>query len=202
MSNVKSDAILEAATKLIVKYGYQKTSIDDICREAKIGKGTVYHYFESKEDIFVAILKKISFDVWDDMRKKIDNANSFEEKLKTFLTIPVDLLKSQSQLFMQVLSNDSFTFLDRINEFKENTQKNFFEILTSIFQYGIDHDVLRDEFAINTTKIVNLLYRLVVTAKLEDQIDLNGDSFNEIVEERQLLVEILIKGFIKNKDMS
>ena len=197
MSNIKVDAIIEAATKLFIKHGYQKTSVDDICGEAKIGKGTVYHYFESKEDIFVAILKKISFEVWNDMWINIENAKSFEEKLTIFLAIPVDMLKSNSQLFMGVLANDSFTFLTRINEFKEDTQKNFFETLTSIFQYGVEHDVLKAEFTANIDKIVNLLYRLVVTAKLEDQIDLHGESFNEIVEERKLLVEILIKGFVK-----
>ncbi|MCL2065308.1 MAG: TetR/AcrR family transcriptional regulator [Candidatus Cloacimonetes bacterium] len=197
MSNIKENAILEAATKLIVRHGYQKTSIDDICREAKIGKGTVYHYFESKEEIFVAILKQISFDVWDGMRKKIDNANSFEEKFKLFFTVPVDMLKSNSQLFIQVLAEDSFIFLERINEFKESTQKNFFETLSSIFQYGVDQNVLREEFTVNIPKVVNLIYSLVVTARIEHYVGITDDLLHEIAEDRKLLAEVLIKGFVK-----
>ena len=200
MSNIKENAILEAATKLIIKYGYQKTSIDDICGEAKIGKGTVYHYFESKEDIFVAILKKISFEVWSDMKKNIDKANSFEEKFNIFFTVPVETLRSNRQIFMQVLSDDSFAFLERINDFKEDTQKNFFEILTSIFQYGIDHDVLRHEFAENITKVVSLIYRLIVTTRMSHYVDLTEDLFHEIVEDRKLLAEILVKGFAKKRE--
>jgi AcrR family transcriptional regulator len=43
--------ILDAADRLITHYGYKKTTIEDISREAGIGKGTVYLYFKSKEEM-------------------------------------------------------------------------------------------------------------------------------------------------------
>lgn len=51
----KRDAILRAAWGLIRHYGYNKTTIDDIAREAKVGKGTVYLYFKSKKEIMLAL---------------------------------------------------------------------------------------------------------------------------------------------------
>jgi AcrR family transcriptional regulator len=51
----KRDAILHAAWGLIRHYGYGKTTIDDIARQAKVGKGTVYLYFRSKKDIMLAL---------------------------------------------------------------------------------------------------------------------------------------------------
>jgi len=48
-------AILDAAWKLFSRYGYRRTSIDDIAREAEIAKGTVYLNFKSKEEIFRAL---------------------------------------------------------------------------------------------------------------------------------------------------
>jgi AcrR family transcriptional regulator len=51
----KRDAILHAAWALIRHYGYNKTTIDDIARRAKVGKGTVYNYFCSKTDIMLAL---------------------------------------------------------------------------------------------------------------------------------------------------
>ena len=51
----KRDAILHAAWGLIRHYGYNKTTIDDIAREAKVGKGTVYLYFKSKKEIMLAL---------------------------------------------------------------------------------------------------------------------------------------------------
>ncbi len=51
----KRDTILHAAWALIRHYGYSKTTIDDIARRAKVGKGTVYNYFRSKTDIMLAL---------------------------------------------------------------------------------------------------------------------------------------------------
>jgi TetR/AcrR family transcriptional regulator, regulator of autoinduction and epiphytic fitness len=56
----KRAAILEAAQKLFSQYGYRRTSIDDIAREAEIAKGTVYLSFKSKEEIFRALCENLA----------------------------------------------------------------------------------------------------------------------------------------------
>jgi AcrR family transcriptional regulator len=55
----RRDAILDAALKLFSQYGYRRTSIDDIAREAEIAKGTVYLSFKSKEEIFRALCERL-----------------------------------------------------------------------------------------------------------------------------------------------
>jgi AcrR family transcriptional regulator len=46
-----ADRILDAADRLLARYGYQKMTIDDLAREVGIGKGTIYVHFRSKEEI-------------------------------------------------------------------------------------------------------------------------------------------------------
>jgi AcrR family transcriptional regulator len=48
--------ILEAATELFSRRGYNKSSVDDICTQAGISKGAFYHHFESKQALFLALL--------------------------------------------------------------------------------------------------------------------------------------------------
>lgn len=48
--------ILEAAEQRLWHYGFKKTTIDEIASDAGVGKGTVYLYFEGKEDIALAIM--------------------------------------------------------------------------------------------------------------------------------------------------
>ncbi len=48
--------ILDAAEQRLWHYGFKKTTIDEIASDAGVGKGTVYLYFESKEDIGLAIM--------------------------------------------------------------------------------------------------------------------------------------------------
>ncbi len=55
----KRIAILDAAIRLFSQYGYRRTSIDDIAREAEVAKGTVYLSFKSKEEIFRALAETL-----------------------------------------------------------------------------------------------------------------------------------------------
>ena len=46
------------ALELFYKKGYENTTIKDIIEEIGVSKGAFYHYFESKEDVIVAIAKE------------------------------------------------------------------------------------------------------------------------------------------------
>lgn len=63
----KSDArsrIIEASLNLMRKKGYSNVSVDDILQEAKAGKSSFYHFFDSKETIGVETLKEHSKQLW------------------------------------------------------------------------------------------------------------------------------------------
>jgi AcrR family transcriptional regulator len=53
-------AILDAALRVFGQYGYRRTSMDDIAREAGIGKGTIYLSFAGKEEIFQALSQRLA----------------------------------------------------------------------------------------------------------------------------------------------
>jgi AcrR family transcriptional regulator len=50
--------ILDAATALLVRWGYRKTTIDDVAREAGVGKGTIYLHWKDKNALFLAALRR------------------------------------------------------------------------------------------------------------------------------------------------
>ncbi len=49
--------ILKAAVKRFAKHGLNKTTLDEIARDLRIGKATIYHYFNSKEELFYETIK-------------------------------------------------------------------------------------------------------------------------------------------------
>ncbi len=53
------DAILDAAERLLARFGYRKMSVEDIAREAGIGKGTIYLHFSSKEEVVLSHVDRI-----------------------------------------------------------------------------------------------------------------------------------------------
>ncbi|MCM3761006.1 TetR/AcrR family transcriptional regulator [Alkalihalobacillus oceani] len=57
--DAKREAILKAAEETFSSFGYKGTSVDKIAKFAKVGKGTIYNYFETKEDILLEIIHVI-----------------------------------------------------------------------------------------------------------------------------------------------
>ncbi|KAA3643482.1 MAG: TetR family transcriptional regulator [Chloroflexi bacterium] len=52
----RQERILAAAAELFVHYGYDKTTVDDIAREAGVSKGAIYLHFKSKDELFETLL--------------------------------------------------------------------------------------------------------------------------------------------------
>src|SRR5436309_10386587 len=55
-----ADRILDAADRLLARVGYRKMTVEDLAREAGMGKGTVYLSFPSKTDIALACIDRMA----------------------------------------------------------------------------------------------------------------------------------------------
>lgn len=67
----RAHRILDAATELILRWGYSKTTIDDIARQAGVAKGTIYLHWKTREDLFRALL----------MRERLEHARDFLQRV-------------------------------------------------------------------------------------------------------------------------
>lgn len=54
----KRDQILEGAKSVFMKAGFDAATMNDITREAQVSKGTIYVYFNNKEDLFAALIER------------------------------------------------------------------------------------------------------------------------------------------------
>ena len=52
----RQDAILEAAREVFFARGLDQTTIDDVAEQAEVSKGTIYLYFQSKEELYISVL--------------------------------------------------------------------------------------------------------------------------------------------------
>lgn len=75
----KYKVIIEAAIKVIADNGYHGSQVSKIAREAGVAEGTIYLYFENKEDILISIFKEKLGELIITTPKKLNNIkNSFE----------------------------------------------------------------------------------------------------------------------------
>jgi AcrR family transcriptional regulator len=61
-------ALLDAAERLLTRFGYRRMTVEDLAREAGIGKGTVYLHFDSKEEVALAVVNRWSERVFERLR--------------------------------------------------------------------------------------------------------------------------------------
>lgn len=54
-----ADAILDAAERLLPRFGYKKTTLDDLAQEAGIARRTIYLHFPSKEEVFLRSIDRV-----------------------------------------------------------------------------------------------------------------------------------------------
>lgn len=101
MNNNKDDevtlAILEAAKRVFQKWGLNKTTMEDIAREAGKGKSTLYYYFKSKDEILEIVAKNELNNIITKAKSATANLVSSKEKLKKYIaTMLIEIKKSTS----------------------------------------------------------------------------------------------------------
>jgi AcrR family transcriptional regulator len=79
------DRILDAAERLLGRFGYRKMTVDDIAAEAGIGKGTVYLSFPSKEEVVLSTVDRIVERVWAAMEEAAARDASAPDRLRAML---------------------------------------------------------------------------------------------------------------------
>ncbi|TMF47692.1 MAG: TetR/AcrR family transcriptional regulator [Chloroflexi bacterium] len=67
----RADRILDAAAELMLRWGYNKTTIDDIARYAGVAKGTIYLHWKTREDLFMALMRREYVRLMEDIQQRI-----------------------------------------------------------------------------------------------------------------------------------
>lgn len=77
----KYNAIIDAAIKVIARNGYYNSQVTKIAREAQVADGTIYLYFENKDDILISLFRTKMSEFIGNVREEIDLVDSIDDKL-------------------------------------------------------------------------------------------------------------------------
>ena len=77
----KRALIRNAAYRAFRDRGYQQSTVDALCRRAKISKGSFYWYFDSKQAVFVDILEQWTIEVTSELERQFKDAVLHEDSL-------------------------------------------------------------------------------------------------------------------------
>ncbi len=136
--NEKEQRIMDAAEKLFVRYGPKKTSIDEIAHAAGLGKGTIYLYFRSKDELYAAIVRKFGQGMVEAMALASEGAADAASKLRLLIQARLSFVRDYFEEWKVTP--------EVVREFDENANgaivgpiiQEFSEIQVAMLQRAID----------------------------------------------------------------
>jgi AcrR family transcriptional regulator len=100
VTEFRCSEILDAARKIFAVQGFNATTMDAIAEQAHIAKGTLYLYFPSKRDIYVAALRQGIQSLNDDTNRNVASETGLLNKLRTFVTTRVEYFEQNREFFL------------------------------------------------------------------------------------------------------
>jgi len=130
--------IVTIANKLFSKFGFHKTSMDEIAKLSRKAKGSLYYHFKSKEDLF----KQIVLNEITNLKKQLsivitDDKLSASEKIKSYFIVRMDVLHHASN-YHETLKADFFEHFDFIDDLRKELDDWEKENIKRIIIQGIE----------------------------------------------------------------
>ena len=106
----KREKILLAARRLFVKQGFHSTPTSAIAREASVANGTLFHYFNTKEELINTLYKETKRSFFTITTAGVENEKNIKRKVRLlwYNTVKWALNRPQDFLFIQQYSNSPF----------------------------------------------------------------------------------------------
>jgi AcrR family transcriptional regulator len=128
--------IVVAAKNVFGKFGYKKTTMDEIGIAARKGKTALYYYFKNKEDVFRAVVEKEALELQAAIFKSIEGHTSPVEKLKAYFLVRMNTLLNVSN-FYDAMKNELLDQLQFINQIRIEVDKAELELVKGILIEGV-----------------------------------------------------------------
>ena len=133
--DVNRESILKIAQEIFSKYGYRKTTLDDIANAVRKGKSSLYYYFKSKEDLFQAVIMKEVELLRKELDKVVNRNTDPVDKLRDYLLTKINTFRNLAN-FYNALEND-VTAIGFIEEVKNRYEQDEIRMIKRILIEGV-----------------------------------------------------------------
>ncbi len=148
--------LIDAAERLFITEGYVQTTIGDIVNEVKVSQGTFYYYFDSKEDVLVAVLEKEIMSMESDfcqiaIRDDLDEAMKLNSMFNRFISIAT----SGKKLMGYVHEGMNATLHKKL--MKVRPFARIAPVMAEVISKGIDKSRFDVEYPLETSYLLLML---------------------------------------------
>ena len=182
---MRKNNILSGALRVFHSHGIEKTTMDEIASESGFGKATLYYYFTSKDEVFIAIMEDGWKKLWEGIESRIVEEMPPRKKFMGIIRKMASIVKNN-----KILYGFLFTAPNHIQDESKQSWKTYQERLYSILKSIIEEGIKKNEFIdLNPGMLMKAIGGLFHGLLLDNDDDLKNEDF-----------EIMLKNFLKPND--
>lgn len=167
----KRERILEAAQSVFARKGYYQAKIEEIADLAEVGKGTVYEYFASKQELYKEMFKMILGQYRAYVTMEDTAGITVKEWINHLLEMHLKYMLENRQ-HMPTNFGDMGGMDEEILSWMYDMRKESINRLTAVFQEGIDRGELKDiDPELGANLLTGMMRGITVPLLMEDTYD-------------------------------
>lgn len=187
----KKIAILNIADKLFARYGYQKTTMEDIASTCRMAKSSIYYYFQNKDEIFAEVIKQDSLEFRKKLNEAVDSVKQPQARITAYVIARLRHLRELTNYYVTLTDE----YLEHHN-FIEETRNDFYEYeknkLKELLQAGVNQQKFKVPDPDLTARMISIIIKGLEYPLLISKSNIDPES--EIPQ----LLNILFAGIIKD----
>jgi AcrR family transcriptional regulator len=110
--------IIKTAGQIFSRYGFKKTTMEEIARALKMGKSSIYYYYQSKEEIFEAVVLNEANILRNELTTAIKSVDSPIGKMRNYVFVRMKSFEKLANYYNAIFDKnlDHFEFIEKIRE--------------------------------------------------------------------------------------
>ena len=183
-ASAKREAILDVGAGLFARFGFRKTSVADIIRDAGVARATVYKYFSTKEEIFYAVIRREMQGMLHTVGEEVAKESTTRGRLRAVaLTYSQEIRRNVNlyRLTMDMLSKAIPRGGDEIEDMACEASKVYESILSEGVKSG---EIVVDDIETASWTIMLAfegIFIMTVTGQIEERISSVIDTLLDII---------------------
>lgn len=194
--DIKKNQILAAAKQVFGRFGFNKTTLDDVANAVGMKKASLYYYYASKEELFKDVIKSETDELVAELEKNVFDKNNVHDQLNTYINTRLAYL--QKMINIHNLTVNSILEFRPISEllYREFFDKQI-QIVVKIISDGIKNGELKNVNADRTANIFLTAIESIATKVLCKSKATNEINYKSIEDDSLFLIELIINGLKK-----
>lgn len=185
----KKQRLMDVAKLRFKRFGVGKTTMEEVCRDAKISKKTAYKLFNSKDELFVSVFIRETLKIRESLLQQVSDIKDPLEKIIHLLRLGVELFSSDS-FVMNVLKDNDGLYAPFLKEkYHLQVEEGILDILSNILLAGTEHGKFRP---LDTHAVSYFVFKLFQSFTYARTPSIEGSE-----KEMEELLKFILEGVLK-----